>query len=154
MNDYQTYPGGKNAEGVWQRLIGKQPTHAYYVETHVGSGGLLRRKVPALKSVVCDLDPDVVDHWRRLKFPGTEVVHGCGITWLRANADRLDRDWLVYCDPPYLPEVRSKKKLYRFEMTARATRGITRRRVTASMPRDAKRLRRAALRRSLGRMVA
>ena len=109
--------GGKNAEGTWQWLLGLMPTHGRYVEPFVRSGALLRRKVPALESVVCDLDDDVVAHWRRVKFPGVVVHHGCGIAWLREHADELDADALVYADPPYLPETRVRKKLYKHEMT-------------------------------------
>jgi DNA adenine methylase len=111
------YPGGKNAEGTWQWAIGHMPSHAFYAELFAGSAGLYRRKVPAIRSVLCDRDSPIADYWRRHALPGTTVVHGCAIEWLKRNRSQLGHDWLIYLDPPYLPETRVKKKLYRHEMT-------------------------------------
>lgn len=123
------YPGGKNAEGMHQWLIGLQPTHTRYAELFVGSGGILKRKVPALETVVCDRDATVVDYWKRLKFPGVKAYRRCAILWLRANRAALNdpaQDWLVYLDPPYVTSTRVRKKLYRYEMTDRQHRQLLR----------------------------
>ena len=111
------YPGGKNAEGTWRWLVGHMTPHAYYGELFVGSGAVLKHKVPALRSYVFDLDPDVVDYWRRLAFPGVVSSCECSIEWLAKHGPTLGPDWLLYLDPPYLPETRVKKKLYKFELT-------------------------------------
>ncbi len=111
------YPGGKNGNGIWQWLIGLMPTHSMYAEPFAGKGGLLRRKPPALKSVLVDKDAAVIDWWQRLAWPGTTVIHGDGIFWLEEFGPKLDEDWLVYCDPTYLPETRVKKRLYAHELT-------------------------------------
>lgn len=113
-----TYLGGKGLDGVWQWLIGLMPTHAFYVEPFAGKGALLRNKPPALESLLIDLDPAVCDWWRRLAWPGTSVINGDGIHWLETAGRELQADSLVYCDPPYLPSTRRKKRLYAFEMTA------------------------------------
>jgi len=118
--DAGRYPGGDNGAGVWQWLISEQPHHSVYVEPCVGSGGVFRRKPPALRSVLIDLDPRVAAWWLGQSRPGMEVVSGCGVDWLRRNADWLDRDCLVYLDPPFLHSTRSNRRLYRFEMTRRA----------------------------------
>lgn len=111
------YPGGKNAEGTWQWLLAQMPPHSRYIEPFVGSGALLRRKAPALSTVVVDRDVLVIDWWRRLALPGVTAVHGCGIAWLIRHADELDADTLVYCDPPYPLATRTKTKLYAHELT-------------------------------------
>ena len=114
----KTYPGGKNGAGTWQQIVGRMPTHAFYVEPFVGSGGILRRKVPALQSIVCDLDRRVIEHWRATEFPGLVALNHCGIEWLRDHAAELDEEWLVYIDPPYPRHTRSNPlPMYRFEMT-------------------------------------
>lgn len=112
------YPGGKNAEGTWQQIVGRMPPHTYYGELAVGSGGILKRKVPALRSFVCDLDPTVIDYWKRLEFPGVTALNTCGIEWARDHAELMNDDWLIYWDPPYPRKTRSYAgAMYRFEMT-------------------------------------
>lgn len=112
------YPGGKNAEGTWQWLVDRMPPHSLYVEPFLGSGGTLRRKIPALRSVGIDRDSEVVAHWKRVRFPGLSVVLGCGIEWLAEHVEALaGSDALVYCDPPYLLSTRVKRNLYRCEMS-------------------------------------
>lgn len=114
------YPGGKNAAGVWQWIVEQMPTHAYYAEPFVGSGAVLRRKIQALRSIVLDVDPAVVKWWRKqVRWPGLEVIKGCGVDWLETHADELDDDWLVNCDPPYPHSTRNqgKLKIYHREWT-------------------------------------
>jgi hypothetical protein len=110
------YPGGKNNASVWKWIIGHMPPHAFYVEPFFGSGGVFRRKPPAMENVLIEIDEDVV-RWMRYQAFGAEVVHGCGIQWLEENRERFDAEWLIYCDPPYLLETRVKKKIYKHEMT-------------------------------------
>jgi len=111
------YPGGKSLAGVHQWIIGRMCTHAGYVEPFVGSGGILRRKPPALSSIVIDLDDDIMKWWLAQAIPGLRPIHGNGIAWLEDAADRLDYETLVYCDPPYLPSTRVRYPLYRHEMS-------------------------------------
>lgn len=115
----QRYPGGKNNASTWKWILSHMPPHAFYAEPFFGSGGVFRRKPPALESYLIEQDGDVVAWMRRSAWPGAEVVHGCGTEWLLANVQRIDQEWLVYCDPPYLPETRVKQKIYRHEMTKR-----------------------------------
>lgn len=114
--DYE-YPGGKGAEGTWQWLVSLMPTHSIYVEPFAGKGGLLRRKPPALRSYVFDRDATVIGWWARLAWPGVTATVADGIRWLDENAGRLPADVLIYCDPPYLRQTRSKKRIYAFELS-------------------------------------
>lgn len=113
-----SYPGGKGLDGVFQWIISKMPTHSFYVEPFAGKGAIFRRKPPALVSVLIDRDHEVFDWWHRLSWPAVTTILGDGIHWLRVNGRSLGADALVYCDPPYLPETRSKKRIYRFEMSS------------------------------------
>lgn len=112
-----TYPGGKGLDGLYQWIIAKMPTHAVYVEPFAGKGGILRRKPPALESFLLDRDEAVIAWWHRLAWPAVTVIHGDGIHWLEQHAGELDADTLVYCDPPYLLSTRTKKRIYRHEMS-------------------------------------
>jgi DNA adenine methylase len=111
------YPGSKNQTGVWSWIVHHLPAHAYYAEPFVGSGAVLRRKAPALRSVVCDTDPDVTAWHRALAFPGVEIREACGIAWLEVHGPELGPDWLLYIDPPYPMGTRSKLKIYKQELT-------------------------------------
>ena len=114
------YPGGKGVDGLYQWIISKMPTHAVYVEPFAGRGAIARRKPPALYLILLDLDSRVIDWWARLRWPGTRAVLADGIRWLRRHGRDLQADTLVYCDPPYPRTTRTKKRIYRFEMTDRA----------------------------------
>ena len=92
------------------------PTHAFYAEPFAGRAAVFRHKPPALRSVLCDLDADVVAWHRKRSWPATEVHRLDAFRWLFNVYEQLDSDWLLYVDPPYLPETRTKKKLYRHEL--------------------------------------
>lgn len=116
----EKYPGGKGGEGHWQWIIDQMPSHSTYVEGCVGKGKVLREKPPALRTVAIDTNRDVIRWWRRRRWPGVELVHGCAIDWLIAHADELDDDALLYLDPPYWLAARTKKRIYgRHEWTDR-----------------------------------
>lgn len=51
------YPGGKNGSGVYQRLINLMPPHSTYIEPFLGSGAVMRLKLPAQVNIGRDLDP-------------------------------------------------------------------------------------------------
>lgn len=117
-HDGKRYPGGKNLDGLYQFLLDRQALHTVYIEPCVGSGALLRRKIPALKTFAIDANPNVVAWWLEQQWPGVDVVCGCGIDWVEQNEDRLDEDCLIYWDPTYLPETRTRKRIYGvYEMT-------------------------------------
>lgn len=113
--DYR-YPGGKGLAGVCQWILAHFPTHAYYAEPFCGKGAIFRRKPPALRSYLIDENPAVIDWWRRRGDPGAIVQIGDGIRWLELAAEWADEDLLVYVDPPYVLETRTKKRLYRREL--------------------------------------
>ena len=51
---------------------------------------------------------------------GTVLLNICGIGWLEEFGPELPADAFVYCDPPYLPSTRSKRQIYRWELTEAA----------------------------------
>lgn len=109
------YPGGKAGAGVYQQIINLMPPHRVYVEPFLGGGAVMARKRPAAENVGLDLDPEVIATWRRRPEACT-VIHGDGIRYLAQRA--FAGDELVYCDPPYLPQTRTRRRIYANEMTA------------------------------------
>ena len=90
------------------------PPHATYIETHLGGGAIMKRKVPALRNIGIDLNQRALTKFQ-CTYP-VELVHGCAHRFL-ADYDFRGRE-LVYCDPPYLHETRSSDRRYRFDYEA------------------------------------
>lgn len=106
---FATYRGGKGSAGTAERIIRLFPPHSMYVEGCLGNGTILRTKTPALQSIGIEENPEVAAAWRRVKWPGLVLVESCVIAWLEKNGRKLPADALVYVDPPYPWETRSKR---------------------------------------------
>lgn len=108
--DNAGYPGGKGKS--FQHVINVMPPHDRYIETHLGSGAIMRRKRPALRNIGIEIDDRVVEGWRRAPIAGVEVILGDAIEVLPSlmptPAD------LIYCDPPFMLSTR-KVRCYRHE---------------------------------------
>lgn len=111
------YPGGKSQPGVADWICEQLPPHVFYAEPFAGKGGVFRAKPPALRTWLIDRNEEIVDWWWRLTAPGTIVSGGCGIRWCELAAEWGPEDLLIYCDPPYLPETRSGRRVYKHELT-------------------------------------
>lgn len=105
--------GSKAASGARQAIISQMPPHDLYIETHLGTGAVLRAKPPAARSIAIERDPQTL-----LDFPppaGVEVVNGCAHEFLRGFDMACAGRVLVYADPPYVNATRSSTKRYRFD---------------------------------------
>jgi site-specific DNA-adenine methylase len=123
-----SYTGGKNGSGVYQKIISMMPKHRVYVEGFLGSGAILRNKKPAEVNFGVEIDYEVVkDYWTNEKMPSipnltlrTENF----INFLydfRHNFPSLqgfsNKEILFYCDPPYLESTRrAHRQIYRYDM--------------------------------------
>lgn len=110
-----TYPGGKNGSGVYQKLINQIPPHEIYIEPFLGSGAILRNKKLANVSYGVERSKKTFNHWVNHKLPGVNVICGDGISFLK-NYDWIGGEF-VYCDPPYVMSTRSSGEIYEYEMT-------------------------------------
>ena len=134
-----SYPGGKNGAGVYQTIINRMPPHSVYIEPFLGGGAILRLKQPAALNIGIDLDSAAIARMRewarglsgsrtaktsevRRRPTPEKAMHdrqfrfqcGDGIAFLKSY--KFTGDEMVYCDPPYMMETRTRS-LYRFEMT-------------------------------------
>ena len=107
------YFGSKATTGLCQALLGLQPPHDLYIETHLGGGALMQRKAPAMRSIGIDRDRRALDRFR-CDYP-VELVHGCAHAFLASFAFRGTE--LVYSDPPYLHATRRSHRRYRYDYT-------------------------------------
>ena len=106
-----SYFGSKATAGLCQPLIAMMPPHATYIETHLGSGAIMRRKPPALRNIGIDLDGAALAGFS-CAWP-VELVHGCCHRFLEAFD--FDGSELVYSDPPYLRHTRKSARRYRHD---------------------------------------
>jgi hypothetical protein len=107
------YLGSKAASGAFQAIIAIMPPHDTYVELFVGSGAVLRRKPPAMRSIAVDLDRSVL----RSLPPSTMTVCGEAIAYLDTGDYPRSTRTLIYADPPYLHSTRTSRHRYQYEMT-------------------------------------
>jgi DNA adenine methylase len=109
------YLGSKAASGAYQAIIALMPPHDTYIELFAGSGAVLARKPPALRSVAVDLDSTALaalpDMPRLERVCGDALAFLAGFYW--AGAGRV----LIYADPPYLHALRTSRHRYAYEMT-------------------------------------
>lgn len=109
------YPGDKGGSGVVQKIISLMPSHDRYIEPFLGGGIVLKTKRPAASTIAADIDPAVISHHLAAPMPGVDYRQADCFRLLPSL--KLTAADLVYCDPPYHPETRTKKKIYRNELT-------------------------------------
>ena len=109
------YLGSKGGCAVWRRILTHMPRHDYYVEPYLGSGVIMRRKLPSRVMVGVDIDPDVI---HRCDIPGITRIVSDGASYIRDHYMQPDRDTVIYCDPPYVHSTRSERgSRYKHEMS-------------------------------------
>jgi site-specific DNA-adenine methylase len=113
-----TYKGGKAGAGVYQQIINQIPPHEVYIEPFLGGGAVLLAKKRAAASIAIDCDGDVVSRFEGIAnsggIAGVTFICGDAISYLQNQ--RYERSTFVYCDPPYLFDVRSsKRRIYTHE---------------------------------------
>ncbi|MHC8495314.1 DNA adenine methylase (plasmid) [Thalassospira sp. SM2505] len=109
------YLGSKGASGAWQIISASMPPHDTFIETHVGTGQVLRRKIASARTIANDIDPETL---RDYPLPaGVEIHNMDAIAFLNILDLRSMGRVLIYADPPYLHCTRTSNKRYRFEYT-------------------------------------
>lgn len=108
--------GSKGAAGVAQTLINLMPRHSIYIEAFLGKGVIFKAKKRAALSALIDIDERAIAAIKRSvgRDPTISLHTADARDVLTKNKDRWmsDRSTLVYCDPPYLEDVRSSKRNY------------------------------------------
>lgn len=111
------YLGAKGQSGTIAAVCGAMPPHDTYLETHLGSGRILREKMPAARSIGIDIDAQTLATVAPLLPPDVELVNADCVAFLEgfdfAGAGRV----LLYADPPYVAATRTSDKRYRYEYT-------------------------------------
>jgi len=108
-----TYNGGKNGNGTYQTIINNIPPHKKYAELFVGSGAIYRRLLPAVITILNDIDAAVINTYADT---GVILNNTDAAELIRTLSDDGPETFL-YLDPPYLTETLScKRKYYKYTM--------------------------------------
>ena len=110
------YLGSKAGAGVFQAIIALMPPHDTYVELFAGTGAVLLRKPPAIRSVAVDLNADVLASIPDA-YPGLLKQLGDAFHFLDGYDYAAGGRTLIYADPPYLHSTRTSRKRYRNELS-------------------------------------
>ena len=86
----KAYLGSKATASLYQPLVGIMPPNDMYIETHLSSDDILKRKPPAIQNIGIDLDATAIVDFS-CGYP-LELNHGC--------CYEFDKDSLVYYDLP------------------------------------------------------
>lgn len=109
------YLGAKSGSGVFQAIIAAMPPHDTYIETHLGTGVIMRTKPPAIRSIGLEIDPQALAAFDPA-YP-VELHQVDCVAFLEAfdfaSAGRV----LVYADPPYVMASRTSAARYRADYT-------------------------------------
>ena len=111
----QSYLGSKGAAGAHQIIIALMPPHDTYIETHLGTGVVMRNKAPAANNIGIEIDAETIDEYWQDPPPYVDVHH-CRAEAFIDNFDYTDQSVLIYADPPYLHSTRGKDR-YRHDYT-------------------------------------
>lgn len=114
------YLGHKNIEGVYHKIINEIPPHKRYVELFLGSGAILKTKLPApIQSIGVEIDKKTISEgdWDKFeKHYNLRIITGSAIDFLKNTP--INQDTFIYADPPYpLSSRRNMDNAYRYEMT-------------------------------------
>src|SRR6266436_7431966 len=107
------YLGSKAASGAYQAIIAAMPAHDTYIETHLGSGAIMKHKPLAARSIGIDIDSEAILRFGSL--PGVKLHHGDAVAFLEQFDYKAAGRVLIYADPPYLHSTRTSEKRYRYE---------------------------------------
>lgn len=107
--------GAKSVSGAFQAIVAAMPPHDVYIETHLGTGAVMRHKPPAVRNIGVERDPEILPLFVPT-YP-VELVLGDCVEFLQGfdfeGAGRV----LVYMDPPYLLSTRTSRRRYRYDYT-------------------------------------
>lgn len=118
QNIFKTYPGGKNVNGTYHKIINLIPPHDVYIEPFLGGGAILRHKKPASITVGNDLDTGIYEAWKNFQMDGFEMRNVDALQLIASVVPDKFKGVFLYLDPPYPMETRScSKDIYNCEST-------------------------------------
>lgn len=119
------YPGNKGNDGVYHSIINQIPPHKRYVELFLGSGQIMRKKLPApLMNIGVEINPEVIksQNWEPYeKLDAFQILQGDALKFVEGlTAQKWNKETFMYLDPPYpIGSRRNMNDLYEHELNDR-----------------------------------
>lgn len=125
------YFGGKGAEGVYQRIINQIPEHEVFWSGFLGNCAVMRYKRPAARNFGTDLDLRVIAEWYEAMAAQPQDSPFNTNKFTIRNLSAIDilqtwnsHDWIngncfAYFDPPYMDEVKTSERRYKYHIRDR-----------------------------------
>src|SRR5205823_2381249 len=110
----------------WQTIINQIPPHDLFIEAFAGSATITRRMRRAAANIVIDRDPAACEACTAI-FGGADCHGGNGdnagvtficadaVPWLETHRGEFNERTVLYCDPPYLFDVRTSRRRKRYK---------------------------------------
>ena len=122
---FKHYPGGKNVNGTYHKIINLIPPHYTYIEGCLGGGAILRHKRPSAVTVGNDLSPRVYQAWKDYVMDNFSMFNIDVLKLITSIKAGKYLDPFLYLDLPYIKEIRrSQKDIYDFESTTELHEGM------------------------------
>ncbi|MDG2516182.1 hypothetical protein P7B04_26330 [Sphingobium yanoikuyae] len=87
------YLGSKQVSGAYQAVIANMPPHDTYIETHLGSGIVLRRKPPAARSIGLEIDPATFECFGSIAAEESSAFDGAAVETYNVDCLAFLRDF-------------------------------------------------------------
>lgn len=115
------FNGGKNGNGVWQRIANEIPPHTRRIIPFGGHCAVTRNLKPCAEAFLVEADAHTVEWWHKSPQPGLRIIHGDALTLLpifKQMGLLENTDTFLYADPPYVLSTRkASEPLYRHELS-------------------------------------
>ena len=116
------YPGSKLGNSSYKQIINRLPPHQRFICGFLGTCYVTKNKVAApVDTLAFELDTEVIKkYWTKeqLQKMRMKIQNQSFLDFLRAAAEAISPDVLIYADPPYLRSSRRNvRQLYLHEMT-------------------------------------
>jgi DNA adenine methylase len=113
-------PGGKNACGVYQKIINEITPHDLLIIPFLGNCGVLSH-IRFNKAIGIDRDESVINYWKTKNTRDLILICADAISSLPSIISKYavtSGRIFIYADPPYPIHTRkTKKKLYKYEIS-------------------------------------
>jgi DNA adenine methylase len=114
---FDTYNGGKESAGTYQKIICQIPKCNRFIELFAGNCAITRHMKWPVSVILNDVDRSVYERLLPYESMGV-IVTNDDYSGVIAKYGNDGHTTVIYCDPPYLLETRScKKRLYKHEFT-------------------------------------
>ncbi len=114
----KSYPGNKNIDGVYHKIINEIPKCEVFRELFAGSAAIAAHVATSGAKIVLNYKSAEAYSFLTDAFPGAIVTNDCAISLIKQFPEKPNRPEVTFLDPPYRHGTRpNNTELYTHEMT-------------------------------------